>query len=227
MALNVVVSGANGRMGQMAVHCLERDDRFCVVGKITRTNSHELETIFANVQVDVLLELSTGHSATGFALSALKHGVSVVIGSTGMCADDLAQLEAESAKKAIFLVPNFAIGAVLMMHFASQAAKWFGSVEIIERHHEKKLDAPSGTSIRTAEMISKANSNLTNIPIHSVRLPGHLAHQEVIFGGYGEVLTIKHDSSDRSSFEAGIKLALLNVGQMSGFVVGLEHLLAP
>jgi 4-hydroxy-tetrahydrodipicolinate reductase len=154
--------------------------------------------------------------ATQNALDAVAAGVHVVIGTSGF---DLEPLR--SAKGAnVFFAPNFAIGAVLMMQFAAEASKHMAKAEIIELHHDGKLDAPSGTAARTAELMEG------DVPIHSVRLPGLVAHQEVIFGGTGETLTIRHDSIDRWSFMPGVLLAVRKVGSLTESpVVGLEHLL--
>jgi 4-hydroxy-tetrahydrodipicolinate reductase len=167
-----------------------------------------------------------------------------VIGATGLSSSELNEIEKASASNAAFLVPNFAVGAVLMMHFAGLAAAWLPDAEIIELHHEKKVDAPSGTAMRTAQIIQESRTSdamklgepllkaegargalVSEVPVHSVRLRGMLAHQEVLFGGQGEVLTIRHDSLDRSSFEAGICLSCEKVLQMSGLVVGLESVM--
>lgn len=194
---------------------------------------------------DVALELSTPSSVRDNSMAALEQGIAVVIGATGLSASDLSDLEKASEKHsaAVLVIPNFALGAVLMMQFARQAAKFFDRAEIIERHHEKKLDAPSGTARRTAELMNENHQgewspvsgdeekfpargeDAQGVRIHSLRLPGSVAHQEVLFGAPGEVLTIRHDSLDRSSFMPGVLLAVKAAPNMSGLTVGLEHLL--
>ena len=246
MAIKVVIVGASGRMGMVASRCLAADPRFEVVGRVGRVPAEGVETDLAacldRTTPDVLLELTTGRTAGGHALMALQRGIRVVIGATGLPADELAEIE--KAGTGAFLVPNFAVGAVLMMHFAGLAAAWLPDAEIIELHHEKKVDAPSGTAMRTAQIIQESRkadplalpapllkaegargATVENVQVHSVRLRGLLAHQEVLFGGTGEVLTIRHDSLDRSSFEAGICLACEKVMEMNGLVVGLESVM--
>lgn len=254
MPIRVVVVGAAGRMGATAAKCFLQDSEFEVVGLVDREASEssftdipiesDLEGCLTRVKPDVMLEFTTGKTAGKHALTAVKLGVPTVIGATGIPADEIDQLRTNAVNSPCLLVPNFSIGAVLMMQFSAMAAKYLPDAEIIELHHEKKVDAPSGTAMRTAEMISAARTKATTplpeqqlksegargadvsgVTVHSVRLPGLLAHQEVHFGGTGELLTIRHDSMDRSSFEMGIKLCCSKVNQLSGFVVGMEHLL--
>jgi 4-hydroxy-tetrahydrodipicolinate reductase len=169
---------------------------------------------------DVLVDFTQPESALPNAREAVAAGVHVVIGTTGF---DLAELDGLNGAN-VLVAPNFAIGAVLMMRFAAEAAALMPSAEIVELHHDKKLDSPSGTAARTAELM-KASSG-KDVPIHSVRLPGLVAHQEVILGGTGETLTIRHDALDRSSFMPGVLLAIRRVGELpSSPVVGLENLL--
>ncbi len=243
MPIKVVIVGASGRMGTVASRCLAADSRFEVVGRVGRVEAPgietDLEACLDRTQPDVMLELTTGRTAGRHALTALRRGIRVVVGSTGLPQADLDAIS--TAGSACFLVPNFAVGAVLMMHFAGLAAAWLPDAEIIELHHETKVDAPSGTAMRTAQIIQESRqssplelpepllkaagargASVHEVPVHSVRLRGMLAHQEVLFGGTGEVLTIRHDSLDRSSFEAGICLACEKVMEMSGLVVGLE-----
>lgn len=248
MAIRVVIVGAAGRMGLVASRCLEADPRFEIVGRVGRVEAPGIETDLVacldREKPDVLLELTTGRTAGKHAMEALARGIRVVIGATGLSSSELDEIEKASASNAAFLVPNFAVGAVLMMHFAGLAAAWLPDAEIIELHHEKKVDAPSGTAMRTAQIIQGSRTSdalklgepllkaegargalVSEVPVHSVRLRGMLAHQEVLFGGQGEVLTIRHDSLDRSSFEAGICLSCEKVLEMSGLVVGLESVM--
>jgi 4-hydroxy-tetrahydrodipicolinate reductase len=166
---------------------------------------------------DVLVDFTTPDTAVENALKAIAAGVHVVIGTTGFDIDSLRGQDGAN----VFIAPNFAIGAVLMMRFAAEASRHMAKAEIIELHHDRKIDAPSGTAKRTAELMDG------EVPIHSVRLPGLVAHQEVILGDVGQTLTIRHDSTDRTSFMPGVLLAIRQVGQIdSSPLVGLEHLLA-
>ena len=216
--IRVAVAGAAGRMGTAVCEAVERDDGMVLVGRADPA----LGTTVAEVLdgADVLVDFTQPESALPNAREALAAGVNVVIGTTGF---DLAQLDELSGAN-VLVAPNFAIGAVLMMRFAAEAAALMPTAEIIELHHDKKLDAPSGTAARTAELMKDSSGN--EVPIHSVRLPGLVAHQEVILGGTGETLTIRHDALDRSSFMPGVLLAIRRVGSLpSSPVVGLENLL--
>jgi 4-hydroxy-tetrahydrodipicolinate reductase len=171
---------------------------------------------------DVLVDFTVPESALGNVRAAVAAGVHVVVGTTGF---DVGALEGLRGAN-VFVAPNFAIGAVLMMEFAARAARYMAAAEIIELHHDRKLDAPSGTAARTAELMRAARTDGREVPIHSVRLPGLVAHQEVILGDLGQTLTIRHDSIDRASFMPGVLLAVRCVGGLAESpVVGLEHLL--
>jgi 4-hydroxy-tetrahydrodipicolinate reductase len=171
---------------------------------------------------DVLVDFTLPDTVVVNAREALAAGVHVVIGTTGFDPEQLRGLTGAN----VFVAPNFAIGAVLMMQFAAQAAQHMQRAEIIELHHDRKLDKPSGTAARTAQLMNDAAPDLPPVPIHSVRLPGLVAHQEVILGALGQTLTIRHDSTDRSSFMPGVLLAIRKVGSLTESpVVGLEHLL--
>jgi 4-hydroxy-tetrahydrodipicolinate reductase len=171
---------------------------------------------------DVLVDFSVPDTALDNIRAAVAAGVHTVVGTTGF---DLATLDGLSGAN-VFVAPNFAIGAVLMMQFAAQAARHMRSAEIIELHHDRKLDKPSGTAARTAQLMHEAAPDRPEPPVHSVRLPGLVAHQEVILGDVGQTLTIRHDSIDRESFMPGVLLAVRRVaGLPRSPVVGLEHLL--
>jgi 4-hydroxy-tetrahydrodipicolinate reductase len=173
---------------------------------------------------DVLVDFTTPRTAVANAREALAAGVHVVIGTTGFDVEDLGELTGAN----VFVAPNFAIGAVLMTEFAVQAARHMRKAEIIELHHDTKVDAPSGTAARTAALMAAAAPDRPAPPIHSVRLPGLVAHQEVIFGDVGQTLTIRHDSTDRESFMPGVLLAIRKVsGLTESPVIGLEKLLEP
>jgi 4-hydroxy-tetrahydrodipicolinate reductase len=176
---------------------------------------------------DVVVDFTTPDTAAENAVTAVAAGVHAVVGTSGFDLDELrARVEAERTGEAnCFVAPNFSIGAVLMIQLAERAAAHLPKAEIIELHHDRKLDAPSGTAKHTAERLREAGANVAE-PIHSVRLPGFLAHQEVIFGGEGQTLTIRHDSIDRTSFMPGVLLAVRRVGELpDAFTVGLDKLL--
>ncbi|HEX8806914.1 MAG TPA: 4-hydroxy-tetrahydrodipicolinate reductase, partial [Candidatus Aquilonibacter sp.] len=183
----------------------------------------DFDALLRNGQPDVLLDLSTYPASVQISTNALLHGVRPVIGASGWTAADREALDAIARERSLgaILVPNFSIGAILMMRFAEEAAKFFPSVEIIELHHEGKKDAPSGTAKRTAERIAKGGGP-ANVPIHSVRMRGLVAHQEVLFGTDGELLTIRHDSLSRESFVPGMLAAIRKVMTVSGLQVGLD-----
>jgi 4-hydroxy-tetrahydrodipicolinate reductase len=175
---------------------------------------------------DVVVDFTTPESAPANVAEALGRGVHAVVGTTGFDLDELrATAERAGGEARCFVAPNFAIGAVLMMRFAREAAAHMPECEIVELHHEAKLDAPSGTAKRTAELVAEAGGDVHE-PIHSIRLPGLVAHQEVIFGSEGQTLTIRHDSTDRRSFMPGVLLAVRRVAELPDpFTVGLEKLL--
>lgn len=222
--IQVAVSGASGRMGSTVCGAVEAAEGMELSGRA----DPQLGVAVAEVLegADVLVEFSTPDTALDNAVAALRAGVHTVIGATGFDLDRLRK-EAESAGAGAncFVAPNFAIGAVLMMTLSAQVARYMPECEIVELHHDRKLDAPSGTAKRTAELIAEAGGNVHQ-PIHSVRLPGLVAHQEVVFGGPGQTLSIRHDSIDRESFMPGVVLAVRRVGELpETFTVGLERLL--
>jgi 4-hydroxy-tetrahydrodipicolinate reductase len=179
--------------------------------------------------LDVVVDFSTPDSAEKNIRACIAAGVHAVVGTSGWDLDAVRSAAQEARNSGaganVFFAPNFAIGAVLMMRFAAEAVRHMPEAEIIELHHDRKLDAPSGTAKRTAELITEAGGNLHQ-PIHSVRLPGLVAHQEVLLGGEGQTLSIRHDSIDRSSFMAGVLLAVRAVGGLEQpLTVGLEALL--
>jgi 4-hydroxy-tetrahydrodipicolinate reductase len=261
VAVRVGVVGAAGRMGAEVCRAVAGAEDLELVaavdvsaaGEALRdrtgvdldlTIDDELEALTA-AGCEVVVEF-TGPASVGTNLRwLLEHGLHAVVGATGIDAEDLdaARELAASGDANALVAPNFAIGAVLLMRFAAEAAKHLPHVEIIELHHDRKVDAPSGTALRTAELIADARAEVPEVPlgddrhpgargadhadvrVHSVRLPGIVANQEVIFGGTGQTLTIRHDSIDRTSFMPGVLLACREVGRLDGLVVGLEHLL--
>jgi 4-hydroxy-tetrahydrodipicolinate reductase len=217
--INVAVSGAAGRMGQTVCEAVEQADDMALVGRADPLLNTSLPDILADA--DVVVDFSVPDSAAENARVCLEAGVHCVVGTTGA---DFSGLEGVGTGN-LFVAPNFAIGAVLMMQFAQRAAQHMPECEIVELHHERKVDAPSGTAARTASLVRDAGGNVHE-PIHSVRLPGLVAHQEVIFGGPGQTLTIRHDSIDRQSFMPGVLLAVRRVGSLERSpTIGLEHLL--
>ena len=261
--IKVLVNGARGRMGQAVVKAVLDDEELKLVAAVDLTGGVDAAAMvgLAPCGVEVTTDLAAAIDAAapevmvdftrpdvvfGNAVTALKKGVSPVIGTTGLTEDAKAEFERLAKEKGTpcFIAPNFAIGAVLMMLMAKQAAKYMPNVEIIELHHDNKLDAPSGTAIQTAEMIREVRGEMAQghpdekeklpgargavlggMHIHSVRLPGYVAHQEVIFGGLGQTLSIRHDSMDRASFMPGVVLACKKVRSLSGLVVGLDKLM--
>ena len=217
--INVAVSGAAGRMGETVCAAVEGADDMALVGRADPLLDTSLVDVLGDA--DVVVDFSTPDSAVDNARRCVEAGVHCVMGTTGA---QFSELEGVGEGK-LFVAPNFAIGAVLMMKFAEEAAKHMPEVEIIELHHDGKRDAPSGTARRTAELIADAGGNVHE-PIHSVRLPGLVAHQEVVFGGPGQTLTIRHDSVDRESFMPGVLLAIRKVADLERSpTVGLEQLL--
>ncbi len=247
-------------MGKSAVQTfIDNDQEFELVAGVVRDLSnvedHVKEELLAmgvqltdnlrdtlqRKQVDVLVELTTAESVYHNSRLALESGIKTVIGATGLSDEEIAELDKISKRHHVgcIIAPNFAIGAILMMQFSQKASKYFGKCEIVEFHHDRKIDAPSGTSVKTAKMIASTNRSInssnktnhaatkieSNIPIHSIRLPGFVAHQEVIFGGVGQTLTIRHDSIDRSSFMPGILLATRKVMQTEELIYGLEQII--
>jgi len=261
--IRVAVAGACGRMGKLVVQTVLKQPDMLLVSAVDKqhvgedigtiavehpigvTVTDHLSEELSQTQPHVLVDFTTLGAAVSHIYTALEHGVIPIVGTSGFSAQTLSDVReaVERSGTACIIVPNFAIGAVLMMQFAREAAPYFPNVEIIEMHHDGKIDAPSGTAIRTAEVIAAARTerprqlvqeqkfegargaSVASVPVHSVRLPGLVAHQMVIFGGQGETLTIRHDSIDRQSFMPGVLLAIRKARQVQGLVVGLEHLL--
>lgn len=261
--IKVAVLGAGGKMGREVVKAVSGAPDMELVGACDTAFAGSMLLDVAGVScadieidrdIEVMLARWNANVIVDFAKPfvmentriAMKHGVVPIIGTTGQTPDELKEIEqlAADTGTAAMVIPNFAIGAILMMKFAAQAAAYMPNVEIVELHHDKKIDAPSGTSIKTAEMIDESRKaagveadkpageddpargdKRAGIHIHSVRLPGFVAHQEVIFGGDGQVLTIRHDSLDRTSFMPGVLLAVRRATNIQGFIYGLDKLL--
>jgi 4-hydroxy-tetrahydrodipicolinate reductase len=212
--IGVAVSGAAGRMGQAVCEAVQAADDLDLVGRADPSLGRDLAEVLD--EADVVVDFTTPEAAPHNVRQCLAEGVHVVVGTTGWDLDEIDGLTGAN----VFVAPNFAIGAVLMMQFAAEASRYMAKAEIVELHHDRKLDAPSGTAARTAALMEG------EVPIHSVRLPGLVAHHEVILGDVGQTLTIRHDSLDRSSFMPGVLLAVRKVGSLDHSpVVGLDHLL--
>jgi len=244
MSIKVIIAGFKGKMGQAAYKMVTEDSELELVGLLDPfTDEKEVAGVPVFNAKEELAGLEAHDDNTRFAL---EQGFCPVVGTTGFTPEQLEELITLSREKKLggLIAPNFALGAVLLMQFAAQAAKYFANVEIIELHHDQKKDAPSGTAIKTAELISQVRpskqqgaadeeesivgargADFDGMRIHSVRLPGLVAHQEVIFGSQGEGLTMRHDSYDRASFMTGVNLAIKEVVKRSELVYGLEHLL--
>ncbi|MFH0846998.1 MAG: 4-hydroxy-tetrahydrodipicolinate reductase [Chloroflexota bacterium] len=258
--LKVVVNGAAGKMGQVVMSTLARESDLQVVGGVdikipgstftlpgnagTVPLSTNLDSLLNQVKPDVMCDFTVASAVLASARTATKHKVNLVIGTTGLKNEDVTEIGrlAQAAGVGAMVAPNFALGAVLMMHLSKFCAKYFDYAEIIELHHEQKLDAPSGTALVTAREMAKARGKpflrpaekeswpsrgelVEGINVHSVRLQGYVAHQEVIFGGLGQTLTIRHDTTGRDSFLPGIMLAVREIPKRKGLVYGLDALL--
>jgi 4-hydroxy-tetrahydrodipicolinate reductase len=241
--IKVGVLGARGRMGSEVVKAISEAQDCELVASLDEGDS--LDALVAS-KAEVVVDFTTPDVVMGNLEFLIKNNIHAVVGTTGFSEDRLATLKswlAANPKTGVLIAPNFAIGAVLMMEFAEKAAQFFESAEIIELHHPNKVDAPSGTAARTATLISEARKRaglsampdatttslegargalVGDVPVHSVRLRGLIAHQEVLFGGLGETLTIRHDSLDRAGFMPGVLLGVRKVSSHPGLSVGLE-----
>jgi len=227
--LRVAVAGALGRMGRVACKALRETPGVAFAGGLARTRLpdqqivDDFDELLRDGKPDVLLDLTTHPGTIEISTNALCHDVRPVIGATGWTEEERATLDALARERGLgaLLVPNFSIGAILMMRFAQEAARYFPSIEIIELHHDAKKDAPSGTAKLTADRIA-AGGGPSKVPIHSVRMRGLVAHQEVLFGSEGELLTLRHDSLSRESFVPGMLAAVHTVMKVHGLQVGLD-----
>ena len=223
--ITVIVNGAKGKMGIEVVKAVSREDDLQLIAQ-TDLGDNLSETL-NKVHPEVVVEFTQPSVVMSNIRTILSSGVHAVVGTTGITKDDLIEIEklCEKHKVNCLIAPNFAIGAVLMMKFSKEAAKHMRHAEIIELHHPQKLDMPSGTALKTAQMMKESMGEGAEIPIHSVRLPGLVANQEVIFGGLGQTLTIKHETTSRESFMPGVILAVRKIKQLRGLVYGLENIL--
>ncbi len=228
----VAIAGVLGRLGTVAKNAVDAADDMTFAGGFARRADaaahiyNDIEALYAAEKPDVLIDVTTHPISVDLSMSALAHGVRLIVGATGWSDAERKTLAAEAERTGLgaLVVPNFALGAVLMMRFAREAARYFPSAEIVEMHHEQKKDAPSGTSRATADEI-RAGGGPNAVPIHSVRLRGMVAHQEVLFGGEGEVLTIRHDALSRDAFAGGIIAAVRAIAGVRGLVIGLDGIL--
>ncbi|MGT2907033.1 4-hydroxy-tetrahydrodipicolinate reductase [Streptococcus dentiloxodontae] len=255
MSIKVIIAGFKGKMGATAVEMVKGDsdlelaallDPFAAEKEVDGVPVFTDKAQLVGFKADVWVDFTTPKVAYDNTKFALENGFAPVVGTTGFTEEEIAELIALSETKKIggLIAPNFAIGAILLMEFAAKASKYFPDLEIIELHHDKKKDAPSGTAVKTAELIRQARdykkqgaedeeetltgargAEFDGFRIHSVRLPGLVAHQEVIFGAQGEGLTLRHDSYDRISFMSGVNLGIKEVVKRQKLVYGLEHLL--
>lgn len=262
--IKIIVAGPRGRMGREAVKLVEETPHFKLAAVIDRKHNglnlseiegfsninapvySNVEECFQQVEADVLVDLTTPETGYLHTKTALLYGIRPVVGTTGFTKEQLEEVKSISEEKELgcIIAPNFAIGAILMMKFSQMAAKYFQDIEIIELHHDQKLDAPSGTAVKTAEMISEnreskqqghpneietmkgaRGADFEGMRIHSVRLPGLIAHQQVLMGADGQSLTIRHDSYNRASFMSGVKVSVETVMNLNTLVYGLEHIL--
>ena len=213
--IRVAVAGAAGRMGSTTCEAVDAADDMQLTGRADPALGVSVEDVLGDA--DVLVDFTRPDTALENIRLAVAAGVHAVVGTTGFDVGEIASMPGDGK---VLVAPNFAIGAVLMMRFAAEASRIMAKAEIIELHHDRKLDAPSGTAARTAELMEG------DVPIHSVRLPGLVAHQEVILGDVGQTLTIRHDSTDRTSFMPGVLLAVRRVGTLERSpVVGLDEIL--
>ena len=262
--IKVIIVGALGKMGQETMRAVLMDEELQLAALVDARDPedagfvipHSLQGVLTiekdlaaainRSRPDVLIDFTNPQSVFNNARTALQNGIRCVLGTTGLNDIEIEQLGKLAEEKGIgaAIIPNFAIGAVLMMKFAQEAARYFSDVEIIEMHHDQKLDAPSGTAIKTAEMINnhrslKAPKNFkeyeklagarggdgNGVRIHSVRLPGYVAHQEVIFGGAGQTLTIRHDTIDRACFMPGVLMVTKKIMHHQGLILGMENMI--
>lgn len=253
--IRIALAGPRGKMGKEALDLICGTADFELVGLLDSKETEELqnypvytsiEQLFAATKPDVFVDLTIPELAMKHTMTALQNGVRPVVGTTGFTEQDLKNLENECLERSLgcIIAPNFSIGAILMMKFAEQAAKYMGDVEIIEMHHDQKLDAPSGTALKTAELIGRhrtvhkqghveeqellpgaRGADIDGMKLHSVRLPGLVAHQQVLFGGEGQLLTLRHDSFTRGSFMPGVALSIREVLKRDMCIYGLENLI--
>ncbi len=265
MTIKIVLGGPRGNMGKEAIKMIEQESQFSLVGCLVRTLNDQkaieeiqslfndkiniyddANTCFQNEKPDVYIDLTVADSAFRHSEIALHQQIRVVIGTSGLSADQVGKLSTISEKEKVgcIIAPNFALGSILMMLFSQKAAKFFPDVEIIEKHHDGKIDAPSGTAMKTVEMMKETRKNkqqghpneheilqgargadFDGMKIHSMRLPGLVAHQEVVFGSESQLLSIKHDAFDRKAYMEGLRFSVFEVMKIEKLIYGLEHVI--
>lgn len=260
MTIKLILAGPRGKMGSEALHMIHNEENFQLVACLDKETDekpvfpdgmhapifNDAETCFNEVQADVYIDLTIPEIGYNHTKLALQHEIKAVVGTSGFSETEIQDLTSIANKHhtGCIIAPNFALGAVLMMLFSKMAATYFPDVEIIEKHHDNKIDAPSGTATKTVEMIKETRAakaqghpeeyeivagargaEYDGIHVHSMRLPGLVAHQEVVFGSNNQLLTIKHDSFHRSSFMDGLKLAIKEVISLNSLVYGLENVM--
>jgi 4-hydroxy-tetrahydrodipicolinate reductase len=243
MATRVIINGAHGKMGQEVIKAIEQEKEFELVAKLDRDDN--LANAIQETDANIVIDFTSAHDAFQNCEIIIRNGAHPVIGTTGFQPHQIIALQelSETKKLGGIIAPNFSIAAALMIRCAKEIAHYFPHVEIIELHHDKKIDAPSGTAIKTAEEIAHSRERLpaaitekellagargavkNHIHIHSVRLPGLVAHEEIIFGDVGQTLTLRHDTYHREAFMPGVILACKKVMHLKKLVYGLEHLL--
>lgn len=247
--IKVAVCGANGKMGKEIVKAVNENSETELVAKIDIVNGEysTIEDANKSTKIDILVDFTQPDAIYQNALYCLNNNINIVIGTTGLKDEQIDELKQLSEKNnvACFIAPNFSTGAVLMMKFAQIAAKYFDNAEIIELHHNQKKDAPSGTAVKTAQLMAQENENFTtgncpeketidgargansysNIHIHSVRMPGYMASQEVLFGSDGQTLSIRHDSTNRACYMPGVLMAIKYAYEHKNFTYGLDNIL--
>lgn len=247
--IKVAVCGSNGKMGQEVVKAVANSEDMSLVAQVDIYNGQfsTIKDAKNSVDIDVLIDFTQPASIYENALYCLNNNIKIVIGTTGLSDSQINELRnlSNQTSTACLIAPNFSTGAVLLMKFAQIASKYFDNAEIIELHHNQKKDAPSGTAIKTAQLMAEANEDFTkgncpeketiegsrggvsynNIHIHSVRMPGYIASQEVLFGANGQVMTLRHDSMNRECYMNGVLLATRYVAENNNFVYGLENIM--
>ena len=247
--INVAVCGANGKMGQEVVKAVNASEDMTLVAQIDIFNGQfaTIKDAKNSVKVDVLIDFTQPASIYENALYCLNNDIKMVIGTTGLSDEQISELRqlSEEKKVSCLIAPNFSTGAVLLMKFAQMAAKYFDNAEIIELHHNQKKDAPSGTALKTAQLMAEVKDNFTagncpeketiegarganaysNIHIHSVRMPGYIASQEVILGAGGQILSLRHDSMNRECYMSGVLMATRYVFENNKFIYGLDNIM--
>jgi 4-hydroxy-tetrahydrodipicolinate reductase len=241
MSIKILVNGANGRMGQITTAALRNDARFQLVGEASRKD--DLAQLIKNSGAQVVIDFTIADHAYQNTKTIIANGAHPVIGTTGFLPEQVKELQTECKAKKLggIIAPNFSLSVILLMRFAQQAAKYFPHAEVIELHHDKKREAPSGTAVKTAQLIAAVRdnqkidnmeiykgargANVENVHVHSVRLPGLMAHEEILFGAEGELLTLRTDVFNRSAYIPGILLACEKVLALKELVYGLEDIL--